>query len=125
MTERLLQRRLIGGPILAALFAFAVWVLVQEMHRSGLFTLSILTMSLAIGPLFSIAIVHSDRRTTPMSGPPLGVAAVVVAIAIGLFFLRFAPPGFLLAVVALGFAASVGMMASAVYELRRGTYRHP
>jgi len=121
MSQELLKRRLIVGPLMAAVGVFAIWAMSEDMGWEGAFQPSILVGGLgSIG--FACYLVRSERPQAHRPIAQVGTAFIVAAAVIATLFIRVGPPAVIYAVLVAALAMSLGFAISAAYELREGTY---
>ncbi len=121
MTQELLRRRLIVGPIMAAVSVFAISGMSKDMGWAGALLPSVLVGGLgSFG--FAWYLVRSERPHVHRPIAQVGAGFIVAAAVIATLFIRVGPPALIYAVLVGALAMSLGYAISAAYELRQGTY---
>ena len=121
MTQKVVKRRLIGGPVLAAVSVYGLNAMAQEMGWEGAVLPSILVAALSSFG-FGWYVVRSERRQTRR---PLLVPKVNLIVAGGVtstLLIRLGPPFLIYGLLVAGLAMTLGILISSAYELMRGTY---
>ncbi len=120
MSESLLKRRLIIGPLFCALAVFTAIGVAEEAALTGM-----VAPGLFAGALSSLVIawlfIRSDRRKARRLSPAKVGTGVVLAGTGGSAWVA-APGGVVLVLLVLGLGFFLGVTLSAAYELWRGTY---
>ncbi len=121
MTQQLMKRRLVLGPIMLAVFVYAITAMSKDMGWHGAAVPSIIVG--VLGSFFwAWYMVRSER---PRAGRPavhVSAGFIVAAVVTGTLLIRFGPAGLVFAVLVAGVAIFLGGTISSAYELRRGTY---
>jgi len=121
MTRGLLKRRLILGPIMAAVSVFTISAMSKDMGWEGAFLPSVLVGGLgSFG--FAWYLVRSERPQAHRPIAQVGAGVIVAASVIAMLFIRVGPPALIFAVLVAALAMSLGYAVSSAYELRQGTY---
>lgn len=121
MTQQLLKRRLVVGPIMAAVGVYAIIAMSEAMGWQGAALPSLLVGGLgSFG--FAWYLVRSER---PHAGRPVvqaGAGLIVAAVVTSALLIRLGPPGLVYAVLVAALSMALGAAISSAYELRQGTY---
>lgn len=120
MTQKLLKRRLIVGPVMAAMFVCGLTATAQDMGWEGTVLPSILVAALSSFG-FVCYLGRSERRQArrPIVVPK--VSLIVAAGVISSLVIRLGPPILVYGLLAAGLAMTLALAISAAYELMRGT----
>ena len=121
MTQELLKRRLIVGPIMAAVSVFAISATSRDMGWGGAFLPSVLVGVLgSFG--FAWYLVRSERPQAHRPIAQVGAGFIVAASVIAMLLIRVGPSVLIYAVLVATLAMSLGYAFSSAYELHQGTY---
>ena len=121
MTQKLLMRRLIGGPVMAAMIVYVLTAMAQEMGWQGAVLPSIVVAALSSFG-FAWYLVRSER---PQARRPIVAPKVSFIVAGGVtctLLIGLGPPILIYGLLVAGLAMALGLVISSAYELMRGTY---
>ncbi|MGH3331275.1 MAG: hypothetical protein ACRDPJ_08180 [Nocardioidaceae bacterium] len=121
MTQELVKRRLVVGPVMAAMFVYGLTAMSKAMGWEGAALPSILGGGLGS---FVIAwyLVRSERPQAHRPITQVRVGVIVAAALNGMLLIRLGPPVLVYGVLVAGLAMSLGLVISSGCELLHGTY---